>query len=409
MKSMKILFGIVFLVLATSPVLLAAPPAAFLSDDDPGINFLFSGDPQTTEDGCTQDGRRASLGDLGKNHNELAECDNWDFKPQEWGKAAFLQGQFILGQSPFSDDGGWECLGNAGPGGFNPCANSTVRAGSTFKNTPLPPGLSLFQGIPMDISKDWVFSFDFRIGIPVGDTFGNDKLFETIADTGDIMKLLGAGDSGGSFLNGEADRYRLYHGDGAGNHISTLINVPVQQGHITLHYKAANERMDLWLDDMKLVGDFASFNNGYGINRIQLGGGSPSFENALYDNVVLGIVAGTVACGPQGPGSSAPGDFNCDGTVDVADLGIIGANFNGGSVTYVDGDANLDGVVDVADLGVVGANWSAAQSGELLHALQSAGLGALIPEPTTVTMVAVGALGLVRRRVSRRIQVAKKK
>ena len=95
MKSMKIELGFVFLVLATSPVLLAAPPTALLSDDDPGINFLFSGDPQTTEDGCAQDGRRASLGDPGKNHNELAECDNWDFKPHEWGKAAFLQGQLF--------------------------------------------------------------------------------------------------------------------------------------------------------------------------------------------------------------------------------------------------------------------------------------------------------------------------
>ena len=82
----------------------------------------------------------------------------------------------------------------------------------------------------------------------------------------------------------------------------------------------------------------------------------------------------------------------------MADLGIIGANFNGNSVTYVDGDANLDGAVDVADLGVVGANWSAAQSGSLSSALQSAGLSAnVIPEPSVLTVLSLGLIGLIRR------------
>ncbi len=106
----------------------------------------------------------------------------------------------------------------------------------------------------------------------------------------------------------------------------------------------------------------------------------------------------SAACGPEGSGASVPGDFNCDGTVDVADLGIIGANFNGNSVTYVDGDANLDGVVDVADLGVVGANWNVAQSGSLSSALQLAGLSAnVIPEPSVLTVLSLGLIGLIRR------------
>ena len=70
----------------------------------------------------------------------------------------------------------------------------------------------------------------------------------------------------------------------------------------------------------------------------------------------------------------------------MADLGIVGANFNASEVTYVDGDANLDGAVDVADLGVVGANWTAAQSASLTRALQSTGL----PEPATAALLGVG-------------------
>jgi len=84
------------------------------------------------------------------------------------------------------------------------------------------------------------------------------------------------------------------------------------------------------------------------------------------------------------------GDFNCDGLVDVADLGIIGANFNGSEVTYVDGDANLDGGVDVADLGVVGANWSASQS--------TGNASALVPEPITLSLLAMSLFVVGRRR-----------
>ena len=78
------------------------------------------------------------------------------------------------------------------------------------------------------------------------------------------------------------------------------------------------------------------------------------------------------------------GDFNCDGVVDVADLGIIGANFNNIDVTYIDGDANLDNVIDVADLGVVGANWTASQATAIIVAL--------VPEPATLSLFAMSML-----------------
>ena len=43
--------------------------------------------------------------------------------------------------------------------------------------------------------------------------------------------------------------------------------------------------------------------------------------------------------------------------VDIADLGILGANFNKTNAQWTQGDFNGDGVVDVADLGIIGANW----------------------------------------------------
>ncbi len=144
--------------------------------------MLFSGDPNTTEDGCDQFGPRAAMGDpSGKNHNELLECDNWDFGTQDWGQASFLQGAFTLGHSPFSDDGGWLCDGNEGPEGNNPCVNSTVRGEVTFKNTP--------GEVDMRTDRDWVFSFNYKIDVVPGDTYGNDKItgFTRANDGGEVI------------------------------------------------------------------------------------------------------------------------------------------------------------------------------------------------------------------------------
>ncbi len=63
-----------------------------------------------------------------------------------------------------------------------------------------------------------------------------------------------------------------------------------------------------------------------------------------------------------------PGDANQDGVVDIADLGIVGANFNKTSVEWSQGDFTGDEKVDIADLGIIGANWTAADSAVALYA-----------------------------------------
>ncbi len=55
----------------------AGPPVPFFDDNEPGLNMLFTGDPTTTEDGCSADGPRADAGGAnGKLHNDFLECDN---------------------------------------------------------------------------------------------------------------------------------------------------------------------------------------------------------------------------------------------------------------------------------------------------------------------------------------------
>lgn len=51
------------------------------------------------------------------------------------------------------------------------------------------------------------------------------------------------------------------------------------------------------------------------------------------------------------------GDANCDGMVDVGDLGILAANYGGSEKTWAQGDFNKDGLVDVGDLGILAANY----------------------------------------------------
>ncbi len=90
--------------------------------------------------------------------------------------------------------------------------------------------------------------------------------------------------------------------------------------------------------------------------------------------------------------AAAPGDADFDGIVDVADLGIVGANFNADDMQWNTGDFNLDSMTDVADLGILGANWTAAQA---------AGSAAIqVPEPATVAVLAIGLGCLGRRRRS---------
>ncbi len=385
--------AIIFMVTMTTLYLatrsaLAEPPVPVFMDDQPGLYVPMEGDP----------------------NDPLTSKPTWNFKPIDWGGEGHIQpsdnhpGPWKIEPSPFSDAAA-TCRGNEGPTGeINRCVNSTRRYNPTFKNP-----VSSDDKIPMDTTRDWLFTVSFAIENT--DTFGTDKLFEFAAatrgaspnrSTEDLLAIKGAyaeeGDSS-TLPGGLENRYRIIHGpwlDGQPEPYGTVIDQPLTQGKITVHYKAANQRLDFWFDDELILADFESLSGTYDINFVQLGGGGTSFENALWDELYIGVLSETAACGTDGPGTNIPGDFNCDGLVDVADLGIIGANFNGTEVTYINGDANLDGSVDVADLGIVGANWGIASGTSLSQAPNGAELAALLPEPATAITLIIGLTCLGR-------------
>ncbi len=79
-----------------------------------------------------------------------------------------------------------------------------------------------------------------------------------------------------------------------------------------------------------------------------------------------------------------PGDINGDGLVDVADYNIWAANVGRTGATWSQGDLNGDGLVDVADYNIWAAN---------------VGKTAGTPEPASLSLVAIGGLAFLRRRI----------
>jgi GH35 family endo-1,4-beta-xylanase len=101
------------------------------------------------------------------------------------------------------------------------------------------------------------------------------------------------------------------------------------------------------------------------------------------------------------------GDTDLDGDVDVADLGNLASAWQS-SGFWVAGDFDYSGLVDVNDLGMLASNWQSgaaplsADAAGLADAMASLGVPvSAVPEPATT--VALGVLGLVARRRSRRV------
>lgn len=92
------------------------------------------------------------------------------------------------------------------------------------------------------------------------------------------------------------------------------------------------------------------------------------------------------------------GDANFDGEVNVGDLGVLASNWNGTGKKWSTGDFDFSGAVDVGDLGKLASNWNASAPLSFAEALALFPELTAVPEPASLGLLAIGALGLLRRR-----------
>ncbi len=91
-----------------------------------------------------------------------------------------------------------------------------------------------------------------------------------------------------------------------------------------------------------------------------------------------------------------PGDANGDGMVNLADLQILGDNWQSTTATWSEADFTGDGNVNLADLQILGDNWGFGVSPDV--AFDEALAQVAIPEPGVCGLLAVGGLLTTLRR-----------
>lgn len=88
--------------------------------------------------------------------------------------------------------------------------------------------------------------------------------------------------------------------------------------------------------------------------------------------------------------AAIPGDANLDGSVNITDFAILGANYNA-TGTWINGSFNGDQLINISDFALLASNFNTSVTASLPR-------GAAIPEPASALAAIAGCLLSARRR-----------
>ncbi len=152
---------------------------------------------------------------------------------------------------------------------------------------------------------------------------------------------------------------------------------------------------DIDADDIDLMGDYIRTGIAPTVQNYDLsddgvtGGTDGAIDINDLDYLVRYLVETSAVDGDGNPiFGTQYGDFNLDGEIELGDLTRLGTYYGVGD-TWAEGNANphLDELIELGDLTILGTYYGASNGGV-----------DAIPEPMTMSLLAVGAAALIRRR-----------